>query len=116
MILLPLVSLIILPILARAQVGPVPTNVPLNIVDFQKNVFDLTNGKPNAPVQGLDHRVGDPAQQVCQKNRKHTIWTGMPMSPQVSPSGHREDDSAQEPVIMDYTPDRLTRVIRGDQC
>lgn len=64
MILLPLVSLIILPILARAQVGPVPTNTPINIVDFQKNVFDLASAKPNAPVQGLNHRVGDPAQQV----------------------------------------------------
>ncbi|KAJ7291714.1 hypothetical protein C8J57DRAFT_1492174 [Mycena rebaudengoi] len=63
MILLPLVSLIILPILARAQVGPVPTNTPINIVDFQKNVFDLASAKPNAPVQGLNHRVGDPAQQ-----------------------------------------------------
>jgi hypothetical protein len=64
MILLPLVSLIILPFLARAQVGPVPTGIPVNILDFQRNVFDLVNGQPNGPVQGLDHRVNDTAQRV----------------------------------------------------
>jgi len=65
MILLPLVSLIILPILSRAQSGPgpVPTNVPVNILDFQGNVFDLVNGEPNSPIQSLDHRVNDTAQQ-----------------------------------------------------
>ncbi|KAJ7205532.1 hypothetical protein GGX14DRAFT_397676 [Mycena pura] len=65
MILLPLVSLIILPILSRAQSGsgPVPTNVPVNIRDFQGNVFDLVNGQPNSPIQSLDHRVNDTAQQ-----------------------------------------------------
>ncbi|KAJ7706598.1 hypothetical protein B0H16DRAFT_1634882 [Mycena metata] len=63
MILLVLASWIILPFLTRAQVGPVPTNVPVNIVDFQRNVFDLVNGQPNSPVQGLDHRVNATAQQ-----------------------------------------------------
>ncbi|KAJ6588001.1 hypothetical protein B0H19DRAFT_1247723 [Mycena capillaripes] len=82
MFLLPLVSLIFIPVLARALPGPIPIGVPVNIVDFQGNVFDLANLNsnalnPNAPVQGLNHVVGDIAQQwvINEVNVESQLFT-----------------------------------------
>ncbi|KAJ6461162.1 hypothetical protein C8R47DRAFT_1080744 [Mycena vitilis] len=63
MVWLPLLCSFSLPLLARALPGPVPTGIPVNIVDFQGNVFDLANLEPNAPVQSLTHSPNDFAQR-----------------------------------------------------